>query len=81
MFVVVLYGTLRIGKPSTLTPEQIKAGEEIHYLRIADMLGFQNLTELSAPFGEENWKFDVYADSDAIIAILPYGEIKVEIRR
>ena len=31
--------------------------------------------------GHEKWKFDVFAESDAIIGVLPYGEIKTEIRR
>ena len=45
------------------------------------MLGFQNLCDMSGVMGEETWKFDVYAESDAILAVLPFGEIKVEIRR
>lgn len=81
MFIIVLYGTLRIGKNNTLTDLQIKNGEEIHYIRCSDMLGFQNLTELSGTFQEEKWKFDVYADTDATLAVLPFGEIKTEIRR
>ena len=30
---------------------------------------------------EEKWKFDVYADSDSILGVFPYGEFKVESRR
>ena len=30
---------------------------------------------------EHKWKFDVYAEQDGIIAILPFGEIKIEIRK
>ena len=81
MFLVVLNGQLRIGKQQSLTAAQILKGEKIHYLKISDMVGFQNLTELSGAFQEEQWKFDVFAEEDSIVAVLPYGEIKVEIRK
>jgi len=81
MFVIVLYGSLRVGKNNTLTDEQIKNGEEIHLLRCSDMLGFQNLSEMSGVFQEDKWKFDIFAHTDATLAILPFGEIKTEIRR
>ena len=29
----------------------------------------------------ENWKYDMIAETDGVIAILPFGEIKTEIRR
>lgn len=45
------------------------------------MIGFQNLTEMSGQFQEEQWKFDVFAETDTLLGVLPYGEIKVEIRR
>ena len=45
------------------------------------MLGFQNLAETSGTFMEENWKYDVFAETDAKVAVLPFGEIKNEIRR
>jgi hypothetical protein len=45
------------------------------------MFGFQNLAEQSGDFGTEKWKFDIFAETDGTMAILPYGEIKMEIRR
>jgi|APSaa5957512535_1039671.scaffolds.fasta_scaffold45197_2 hypothetical protein len=40
------------------------------------MIGFQNLAEQSGEFMNEKWKFDIYAEIDGTIAILPFGEIK-----
>jgi hypothetical protein len=45
------------------------------------MIGHQNLAEQSGDFMGEKWKFDVYAETDGSIAVLPFGEIKTEIRR
>ena len=45
------------------------------------MFGHQNLAELSGSFMQENWKFDVIAESDGVLGVLPFGEIKTEIRR
>ena len=30
---------------------------------------------------EENWKFDVFAESKGAMAVLPFGEIKMEFKR
>ena len=30
---------------------------------------------------EQKWKFEVYAETDGILAVLPFGEIKIEIRK
>lgn len=30
---------------------------------------------------EQKWKFEVFAETDGIIAVLPFGEIKIEIRK
>lgn len=30
---------------------------------------------------EDKWKYDIYAETDGLMAVLPYGEVKVEIRR
>lgn len=81
MLIIVMYGQLRVGKQSMLTPDQIKQGQKIHYLKIADMLGFQNMSEQTGAFMEEKWKFDVYADLDSIVGIFPFGEFKIESRR
>lgn len=45
------------------------------------MLGYQNLAELSGGFMEETWKFDVFAEEDTIVGVLPFGEYKTEIRK
>ena len=81
MFGIVLFGQLRIGKKAELTREEKNRGEKIHYLKIGDMIGHQNLAEQSGSFMEEKWRYDVYADSDGIIAVMPFGEVKVEMRR
>ena len=56
-------------------------GQRIHYLKTAEMFGFQNLAEQSGAFMDETWKFDVMAETDGAMAIIPYGEVKAEIRR
>lgn len=45
------------------------------------MLGHQNLAEQSGTFMEEKWKFDIYAETDGFIALLPFGEVKTEARK
>lgn len=45
------------------------------------MIGHQNIAEQNAAMGEDRWKYDVYAETDGVMAILPFGEIKTEIRR
>ncbi len=30
---------------------------------------------------EEKWKFDLYCETDGILAIFPFGEFKTEIRK
>jgi len=30
---------------------------------------------------EQKWKFEVFAETDGILAVLPFGEIKIEIRK
>lgn len=36
---------------------------------------------MSGEFGNQKWKFDIYAEKDGTMAILPFGEIKFEIRK
>jgi hypothetical protein len=31
--------------------------------------------------GDDSWKYDIYAESDGMLAVLPYGEVKTEMRR
>lgn len=45
---------------------------------IGDMLGFMAVSELSP---STKHKYDVIAESDGLIAVLPYGEIKSESRK
>ena len=80
-FGILLYGSLRIGEAAKLTPKEVKQGKTIHYLKIGDMIGHQNLAEQSGECMSETWKFDVLAETDGSIAVLPFGEIKTEIRR
>jgi len=80
-FGILLYGSLRIGEAAKLTPSEEKRGHTIHYLKIGDMIGHQNLAEQSGECMNETWKFDVLAETDGSIAVLPFGEIKTEIRR
>jgi len=42
------------------------------------MFGYMNISELSTV---TRYKFDVIAESDGLVAVLPYGEIKSESRR
>jgi hypothetical protein len=45
------------------------------------MIGHQNIAEQNGVFMEDKWKFDLYAECDGLMAILPYGEVKLEMRR
>lgn len=81
MFAIVLFGSLRVGDKMELKPEEKAKGEKIHYLKIGDMFGHQNLAEQNGPFGEDKWRFGLTAETDGVFAVLPYGEVKLEIRR
>ena len=80
-FGIVVAGRLRVGQRKQLTEEQAKAGEKIHYIHIGEMLGQQNLAEQSGKFMLQSWKFSIYAELDGIIALIPFGEIKTEVRK
>ena len=45
------------------------------------MIGHQNIAEQNGQMGDESWKYDIYAESDGMMAVLPYGEVKTEQRR
>ena len=47
-------------------------------LQIGDMIGFMAVSELTAVMKH---KYDVIAESDGIIALIPFGEIKSESRK
>ena len=81
MFGIVLFGSLRVGDKLELKPEEKARGEKIHYLKIGDMFGHQNLAEQNGVFGEDKWRFGLTGETDGVMAILPYGEVKQEIRR
>lgn len=64
-----------------MSASDLARGEKIHYLKIGDMFGQQNLAEQNGIFGEDKWKFSLTAETDGVMAVLPYGEVKLEIRR
>lgn len=39
------------------------------------------MAEQSGIFMDEKWKYDIYAETDGFIALIPFGEIKTESRR
>ena len=48
------------------------------------MFGHQNLSEQCVSvYNEENskWQFDLVADTKGYMAILPFGEVKMELRK
>jgi hypothetical protein len=48
---------------------------------IGDMIGHQNLAEQDGPFMSSKWHYDLYGESSGILAVLPYGELKTEMRK
>ena len=81
MFAIILYGTIRVGDKAELSASDVARGEKIHYLKIGDMFGQQNLAEQNGVFGEDKWKFSLTGETDGVMAVLPFGEVKLEIRR
>ena len=47
------------------------------YVSIGDFIGCQNMTEQVGTFGEGQWDYDLVAEKDGIIAVLPFGDIKM----
>ena len=45
------------------------------------MLGYQNLAEQDGPFMGSKWNFDVFAEKPGYLAILPFGELRTDIRK
>jgi hypothetical protein len=70
-----------VGKTSELSEIQIKRGEKIHYIKLGEMIGHQNIAEQNGIMGEDKWKYDIFAETDGVMAVLPYGEVKLEMRR
>jgi len=56
--------------------------QKIKTLEIGEMIGFMCLSELAGtkPEGGKH-KYDIIAETDGIIALLPFGEIKSESRK
>ena len=52
--------------------------QKIRSLGISEMIGFMAVSELSI---KEKHKYDIIAESDGLIAIISFGEIKSEIRK
>ncbi len=52
--------------------------ERLKNLQIGDMTGFMNVSEMTS---ELKSQYDIVAETDGIIAVLPFGEIKAESRR
>ena len=67
-FAIVLHGSLF----ASVDHQRLRS------IHIGDMLGFMAVSELSQA---TRHKFDVIADTDGILAVLPFGEIKSESRR
>lgn len=80
-FAFVAYGKLRVGKSKVLSAEQIRKGQKIHYVEIGEMIGHQNLAEQDGPFMASKWTFDLYGEQGGILAVLPFGELKTEMRK
>ena len=83
MFCIVILGELRVGMESSLTPEQEKEGRKMHYLKLGDMIGHQNLSEqcVATYTDEMKWKFDLIAEQKGYMAVFPFSEVKIEIRK
>jgi hypothetical protein len=47
-------------------------------MQIGDMLGFMSISELTS---STKHKFDVIAETDGIIALVAFGELKSEVRK
>jgi len=81
MFAVVCFGTLRVGRATSLTDRQKRLGHKINYFKLGEMLGHQNFAEQSGECGQEKWRYDVFGDTNGILAVVAFGELKIEWRR
>jgi hypothetical protein len=52
--------------------------KKIKILGIGEMMGFMNVSEMAT---NPKYKYDIIAESDGILAVLPFGEIKSESRK
>ena len=85
-FGIVLHGMLRVGEDQR---EVFRRDEELTekdknnqiYLEVGDMIGQNNLSEQVGTQFEEKWDFDIFAETEGLMAILPFGEIKGEFRK
>ena len=67
-FAIVLHGSMFVAAQNM----------RLKTLSIGDMIGFMNVSEMTT---QNKAKYDIVAESDGLIAVLPLGEIKVESRR
>ena len=54
---------------------------KVKTLGIGEMIGFMCLSELVVSKESAKHKYDIMAESDGILAVLPFGEIKSESRK
>ncbi len=54
---------------------------KVQTLGIGDMIGFMQLSEFISSKEGSKHKYDIIAETDGIIAMLPFGEIKSESRK
>jgi len=81
MFAIVIQGRLRVGKKGQYEDEGGRQPRKPITLGFGDMLGHQNLAEVDGEFMSKKWDYDIYAESTGLVALLPFGEYKMETRR
>ena len=74
---LILHGELKVGNSKKLMPNTHGEG---FFMKAGDMFGHQNLSEQAGNFMAATWKFELKAETDGIVAIFPFGELKTEIR-
>ena len=92
-FAFVAYGRLKIGnkKKESIDPKatlenpkdsspQANASTVTHYIGLGEMIGHQNLAEQDGSMGQKKWLCDIVGDQKGILAVLPFGEFRHEIK-
>ena len=51
------------------------------YIKPGEMIGHQNFAEQNGVFMNGKWPYDIYADTYGILAFLPFGDFKFELRK
>lgn len=44
------------------------------------MFGHQHLSEQREEFLKETWNYDIIAETDGVLAVFPFGDLKTEVR-